>query len=244
MYGRQAVRKALQIRSAVPRGELSPAESIPAPITGTRLPIPPSLFTAAPTVSDDTPLPMDSDAEAAYANGSAKPHKHSHRRQSPSVHASGSSRTSNTNADTSRASALRRRWANSHLGVDDSDPIAASDYGRATPDPPPPIEPESEQQPSCQAPGSPTTAGSLLRRLRTASQTFTPFASIRRNSFLNRASWSQRDHMVEPPWSTDSSSSEEELSLGARRRRSSMDVWMDRDVDDQEMKIWPAESPQ
>ena len=190
---------------------------------------------------------MDSDAEAAYANGISRQHRHGHRRTSPAVQIAGSSRTAGTTADTSRATALRRRWANSHLNPEDtSEPVAVSDYGRATPDPPPPIETEPAQQAEPQPPSSPTTAGSILRRLRTASQTFTPFASIRRNSFLNRGSgWTQRDQLVEPPWSTDSSSSEEELSLDGRRQprhASSADVWLERREDEpSEMRKWPAE---
>jgi len=247
LLGRQAVRKATVLRTPAQKSDALSAGAIPAPITGTRLPIPSMLMTAAPPVSDDAPLPMDSDAEAAYANGPPKPHRHSHRKTtSPSLHMTGSSRAASTTSDPARAAALRRRWANSHLNVDDnSEPVVASDYGRATPDPPPPVETEPEQPPPTQPPGSPTTAGSLLRRLRTASQTFTPFASIRRNSFMGRGSWSQqRDNMVEPPWSSDSSSSEEDLSLESRRqhlvRRGSMDVW--RANEDQEMMKWAADS--
>ncbi|THH28944.1 hypothetical protein EUX98_g5239 [Antrodiella citrinella] len=214
LLGRQAVRKATIPRTPAQKAE---SDAIPAPVTGTRLPVPSALMTSAPPVSDDVPLPMDSDAEDAFVNNTGRSHRHTRHRTSPS--ASVSSRTTNAAADPTRAAALRRRWANSHLNVDDnSEPVVASDYGRATPDPPPPVDTEPEGPPPTQPPGSPTTAGGLLRRLRTASQTFTPFASMRRNSFMGRGSWSQqRDPRVEPPWSSDSSSSSEDLSMDSRR---------------------------
>ncbi|TCD69689.1 hypothetical protein EIP91_006706 [Steccherinum ochraceum] len=246
LLGRQTVRKAMQPRPGLKSSEVSSTDAIPVPVTGTRLPIPSSMMTSAPTAGLDDPLPMDSDAEAAYANGTVRHHnRHSHRRTSPVVHTSTSPRLSTQSLDTSRATALRRRWANSHLTVDDnSEPVAASDYGRATPDPPPPADTDTEQP--AQTPSNST--GSLLRRLRTASQTFSPFASIRRNSFMGRSGWSsQRDLAVEPPWSTDSSSSEEELNLDSRRpsRRGSMEMWMERDtaVQQEMRKQWASESP-
>ncbi|KAH8105837.1 patatin-domain-containing protein [Cristinia sonorae] len=243
LLGRQSVRKALQPRTNNQKAEVPSPDAIPMPITGTQLPIPSAIITSAPTVQEDSPMPIDSDAEAAYVNAASRPPRH--RRNSPTV-----SRAAST-ADTSRAQALRRRWANSHLNADDSNEPMAQDYGRATPDPPPlSTEPEQEQPQTAQPPDSPTTAASILRRLRTASQTFTPFASIRRNSTLGRGgSWSQRDHLVEPPWSSDSSSSDDDpSSLESRRpnfRRGSMDVWMpmNRESDDFEsdLRKWPAE---
>ncbi|KAI0081781.1 patatin-domain-containing protein [Panus rudis PR-1116 ss-1] len=199
LQGRQAVRRALHPRSRDRTGE-----QFPTPVTGTKLDSAPML--GRTSLSPDPP-PMDSEVESMYLNGRIGPqaHRHHHQRKdSP-----GSPGSSN------RAS-IRRRWSvvADEGEAADVEPTPQTDYGRATPDPPPP-ETEVEEQ-SDHPPHPPSSPSSLLRRLRTVSANFSPFATLRRNG---KPPTPQELNPPEAPWSGDSSSDDDDLSVASRTGR-------------------------
>lgn len=213
LLGRQAVRKAMQPRSREPA-----LEELPAPITGTQLPLLP-----VSRVSSQNPelLPLDSDAENAYVNGiprAHRPHHHHHHsgRRGPGSPIQSTHGQRLAVSGQQHFPSVRRRWGiNGHQAeAEDTDPVAQSDYGRATPDPPPP-QTDDGSPPSNQSPSIPNSPTTLFTRLRTVSATFSPFATLRRNS---RFFGQQQDQMAEPAWSAaESSSDDDDLSVDSRR---------------------------
>lgn len=190
-------------------------ESVPPPIVR----IESSTPSISPSVSLglEGPLPIDSDAELAYANGTIRPHRLQHHKTSPTIPSVHHTRSTTTGQDgRHRSAAVRRRWSLTNARrSEDTDPIAESDYGRATPDPPPLTETEPDRP---GPPPSPTTPAGLLRRLRTASTTFSPFSSLRRvDRTAGKETPSQTESLLELPWSGDSSSDDDDLSIDSRR---------------------------
>ncbi|KZT05528.1 patatin-domain-containing protein [Laetiporus sulphureus 93-53] len=209
--GRQAVRKALsrtQEKSAQ-KLDAMPHERVPVPNTGTKLPT--LVGTPTLTTALDSPLPMDTDAETAYLN---RTRKHERKPTSPTVNgytAGGSSH------DSHRQSVKRRTWAASVSHRTDKDVTNEGDHGAATPGSPPPNDSEHQhaQAAARQTSSAPSNPVEFLRRLGngTIAATLAPFSSMRRN---NRE---QDDRTVDPSWSGDSSSDDDDLSVISRRHR-------------------------
>ncbi|CAL1700663.1 unnamed protein product [Somion occarium] len=207
LLGRQAVRKAMQ-----PRGREGGRGEVPFP--GTAIQVPAPVMTPTSSLSAEA-IPMDSDIERAYLNGSARPPKRHPSRKTSPVRPTLGSRLAFPSQDGRHTSTIRRRWAVSanHGEEGDAEPIPEIDYGRATPDPPPPPT-EAEEQQLSHTPPIPASPGTLFKRLRTASATFSPFASLRRNGrFLGP----QQDQTSEHTWSAESSSDDDDLSVDSRR---------------------------
>ena len=204
LQGRQTIRKLMQPRTGERTAHRVDAQGTILPsMTVTKSTAPP----ITPGISLEGPLPMDSDAEVAFTNG-MRPHRlHQHKLAaiSPSATLVGQ-----------RAAATRRRWSVSYARqAENADPIAETDYGRATPDPPPLTEAEADR---AGAPPSPTSAAGFLKRLRTASATFSPFSSLRRmDRVTGKGTSSQAESLMDPPWSGDSSSDDDDLSMDSRR---------------------------
>ncbi|KAI0796662.1 acyl transferase/acyl hydrolase/lysophospholipase [Abortiporus biennis] len=234
LLGRKAVRKAMQPKSqdrpTTQRVDLGPHADVPLPVSGTKLLAPRAM---TPTVSSNEggPFPIDSDVEKVYASG----HRHRHpSKSSPSLQVAGPSRP-HTPHESRRPSSTRRRWGEYSKQGDNDEPVPEIDYGRATPDPPPPFD-DGDSEPAVSQPHTvPGSPSSLFRRLRTASTTFSPFSSMRRNGKLFGKDSSQHDSTLEASWSGDSSSDDDDLSLDTRRHRHSynQDVWNEDDDDDE-----------
>lgn len=214
LLGRQAVRRALKTKSQErisQKIEGTPQEGIPAPMTGTRFPTTSMLI--VPTLSEG-PLPVDTDAESAYFNGSQ-----TGRGTSLPTHTGGGS-----GQDAVHSSKRRRKWSGHRPNRAERGIPQDGNYGAATPDPPPPpTEAESEEMVSThaqQASSSAVNPVGFLRRLGNGSMSasFSPFGSLRRNSKLVMSD-SNRDSLVEPSWSGDSTSDDDDLSLISRRHR-------------------------
>jgi len=239
--GRQEVRKASQAQTrAQERADVQPEGTIPPPVTGTKLhiplPVPPTL-----SAQPSEPMPVDSDVETAYVQGHPIPRRQS----SPIIPVAGSSRRSSNAQEypNRRPGVIRRRWATSHQEPEDNDddPLVEADYGRATPDPPPPddTEPEPTHQPIHSDHHSRPASPSLFRRLRTASTTFGPFASLRAKSRNHSGAaldgTSRPESVNGAAWSGDSSSDDDDLSLASKRlptrSNSLMEDWGERDGD-------------
>lgn len=211
--GRQSVRKALHSRSndrATAKIESMPQEPVPQPNTGTKLPnIPvPPMSSAAPT---EEPLPMDTDAEALMLNGEGE------RRSAPSPPQRHHPQPDLPEAGPSRLQP-RRRYSrasvNSHR-----EPVLGSDYGGATPDPPPHSADEDHRPNQHEKQSSSHLHGGILRRLSKTSLR-AAFNSLRRPAPTPSAPSKRGSVDYEQTWSEDSSTDDDNLSILSRRRSS------------------------
>ncbi|EJF61243.1 patatin-domain-containing protein [Dichomitus squalens LYAD-421 SS1] len=207
--GRQSVRKALHSRvhdRAVAKIESMPQEPVPQPNTGTKLPsIPvPPISSAAPT---EEPLPMDTDAEAFMLNGDGE------RRSPPSPPQRRHSQHDLPEPGPSRLHP-RRRYSRSHR-----ESVLGSDYGGATPDPPPHSADEDRYPVQHEKQSSSHLHGGILRHLSKTSLR-AAFNSLRRPAPTPSAPSKRGSVDFEQAWSEDSSTDDDDLSILSRRRSS------------------------
>ncbi|PCH41001.1 patatin-domain-containing protein [Wolfiporia cocos MD-104 SS10] len=213
--GRQAVRRAQQTRGqerVTQKIEAMPQERIPTPNTGTKLPTGAGALLAPPVM--ESPLPIDTDAEAAYYNNA-------HRGAEGDTGSSSHPLANGASHGSRRPSIRRRQWI-AHIVNKEGEAAEQEGESRgATPDPPPPAESDRlhAQSLSRQASISATNPVEFLRWLGNGSiaGSFSPFASLRRGS-KQTISDNQQESVMDP-WSGDSSSDDDDLSILSRRQR-------------------------
>ncbi|KAA1466398.1 patatin-domain-containing protein [Dentipellis sp. KUC8613] len=211
--GRQTVRRAQQTRhtATLANGQFKAATNVASDRNETHLP----LVAGSPAPADGIES-VQALEDAVSSSANELQHRPQRNRHLSGRSGASTPRDIDTRgrADPLRSPSLRHKWATGLLAQDsgaDSKTEQPSDDGHhLNPD----VDASSMSKPH---PPSASTSGSFLARLRT--QSFgglsSPFSSLRRGSKISLKD-TGADHVVEQPWSSDSSS-EDELSLEDQR---------------------------